>query len=553
MSALTASTVPLAVRVKSSRYDGMITGWLHGGPKLTKGDPGGYLSASFVVDQRLGWRSDVVQDYSRCYILDKRTGDVVFEGDITHPGRSVSGDGSLLEIQVKGPGATEGVLGDWSNSRIYIDKDVEAWKQTKTSTIGTMVEAGENRGGTEDDALNLAFPNSFHVETNYRSEAGYNRIAESGQFIGYIDYRWDCGVTNGSWILRAIATPPSTVVRTQTATTAGSGLSGQNLTGTDYNLIYLQMLWNSGPSSTGASTDVVWTSYMDVTVRARLYNKDGTWKTTGYGNNVTADVVIADLLGDSGILWDQFDSVNARLDAGAAYGITQLAYPDGVQVPQILDDLMKLEPACTYYCGASNPSNDKYSFAWIERSAVVRYEALLVSDEYSAGAQEVDQYNRAVARWRTPIGNLRVTVTTQTIPEMDAAGRTRTFFQDLSNTMGITENAAQANATVLEQHRYPANTGSVSINREIVDRFTGRRVQPYEIEPGYMMRLVGIDPNPDALNATTPNGSTVCRIITNDYDSTSNAADLDLDGVPLSLFRAIMNTRKNRPPPTRKK
>jgi hypothetical protein len=135
---------------------------------------------------------------------------------------------------------------------------------------------------------------------------------------------------------------------------------------------------------------------------------------------------------------------------------------------------------------------------------------------------------------------------------MDAAGRTRTFFQDLSNTLGMTQNAVQANATVLEQHRYANNSGTVAINREVVDLFTGRRVQPFEIEPGEMIRLVGTDANADALNKTAPDGGTVCRIISTDYDGSTNTVSLGLDGVPVSLLRAIMNTKKNRPPPTRR-
>lgn len=549
MTALNSSLSRLAVRLRNGRYDGMVTGWIHGAVRFQKADPGGFISASFVLDQRLGFRSDMVQAYSRCYVMDKATGEVVFEGDITNPGRSIGDTGFLYEIQVDGP--AKGVLGDWSNSRIYVDRDLEPHKLASGATIGTTAEKAENRAGTADDALILGFPNSFHVETNAQVETRYDRIVEAGQYVGYINYRWDAGITNASWIIRAIGSPPSVVVRTQTANTSGSGLSGVNVSGSDYTKVYFQFQWTSSPSSTGTG-DVVWASIMDLVIVARVRDKNGTWQLSGYGDGVSAARVIGDLLGDPAILSAQFDSANARIDLGAAYAITQLAYPDGVQVPQILDDLMKFEPACTYYCGASNPLNDKYSFAWIERSRLVRYEAMLMSDVHETGAQEADQYNRAVARWRTPIGQLRVTATTQSIPAMTAAGRTRTFFQDLSNTVGSLANATQANLSVLGDHQYPDNSGTLTIAREVVDLFTGRRVQPYEIEPGYMIRLVGINPYPDAINYTAPNGGTVCRIVTTDYDGSSNSVSLNLDGVPLSLMQAIRNTRTNRKPPTRK-
>lgn len=545
--------VTLAVRIKNARYDGMVTGWLHGGVTFTKADEGGFISASFTLDYRLGFRDDILVDYTRCYIMDRRTGYVVFEGDITHPGRQASQDGQTLNVQVDGSSER---LSDWSGARIFIDRDMEAWKLTNTATTGTLADVMEDRGGSGSDSLTLAFPNSFHVETNYRSEVGYFRIIEAGQVLGYFNYNWDGGHTSGDpgWIVRSIGTPPSTVIRSQVLNVGGSGGSGAVWGGSiidGMNTAYLQLIWTGGSSNTG-TLDNVWVSFKTtLLVTAKLFSKDGGFKSAGsYIDTITAQDVVGDLLGD--ILADSMDGTDAQVDVGAGTLIRQMAYPDGVTPKQVLQDLMKLEPSCTYRVGASDPTNDLYRFQWIERSTVPRYEAMVWVDQHESGTQQVDQYNRAVARWRTPIGNLRITVSTQTIPEMDAVGRTRTFFQDLSNTLGITENATQANATILEEHRYPQNTGRLTIERPVLDLWTGRYVQPYEVEPGCLIRLVGLDPNPDALNAATANGVTVCRIVQTDYDGGKNAVDCDLDGIPLSLLRAIMNTRKNRQPVIRR-
>ncbi len=537
MTALTASTVPLAVRIRNDRTDQMITGWLHGGTRLQTSEQGGFLSASFVVDQKLGARSDIIKPYSRVYFYDKHSGDTVWEGDIAHPGRSMGDGGSLLEVTVEGGSQLE----DWSGQRIFIDRDMQAWKLTSTTTIGTSADVAESRGGSGADALTLAFPNSFHVETNSRAEVRYDRIVEAGQYVGYINYGWDCGVTNGSWIIRCIATPPSTVVRTQTATTSGSGGSGVNLTGTDYQIPFLQMLWNSNPSSTGV-TDVVWTSFTDVIVRARLHLADGSWKTTGYGDTVSAVDVISDLLGD--VLASTFDGPNASLDAGDSIGISQLAYPEGVTPKKVLEDLMVFEPTCTYLVGPSNPVNNKYSLTWLSRTNTVRYEFIAWTDEYSASAQPVDQYNVAVTRYKSAIGVSKSVVSTQSIPEMVAMGRTRRIFQDLADDISNATNATQANAVILADHRFPQNGGRITLRRTVVDLWTGRRIQPYAIQPGYVARIVGVNPSVDALNNSPRNGSSLCRIVSVDYDADTHSADIGLDSEPWSMFKAIAKAKK---------
>jgi hypothetical protein len=545
MTALNASTVPLAVRVKNGRYDGMLTGYLHGGVKFQKSDPGGFKSASFVVSQRLGFRTDLIQPYSRIYIFDQRGGECVFEGDVTHPGRSVTDDGALLEVQVD-----MDRLHDWSGARIFVDRDMEAWNKTSTAMVSTTIEVNDDRGGSGVDALNLAFPTDTHVENTHRAECGYYRIREAGQELGRINYSWDAGLTNASWLARLITTPPSTASRAQSLTTAGAGGSGAVVGGSipvGANVAYLQLIWTGAPSSTGASgADVVWLSILDPVVMARLHLKDGSFKTSGYADAVTAVDVWEDMLGD--MLADSFDGPGAQLDAGTGFVIQQFAFPDGTTPADIAEELTRLEPACTYVIGPSSPLDDKYSIKWVTRSTDVRYELMTWIDEHTGGVQPVEQYDVAVARWKTPVGNIRYTTSTQSIPEMAAAGRSRRYFQDLGTVTAADTNATQANSAVLNDHRYPRNGGQVKVQRAIVDLFTGRRVQPYQIEPGYLVRMVGINPSVDALNNSPRNGSTICQIVNTDYDSDDNSVTLDLDSLPWSVFRAIAAARARRTP-----
>lgn len=547
MTALGASLVPLAVHVENARYDGLLTGYLIGGVKFTLTDPGGFRSASFVVSQRLGFRSDMVQPYSRIKIWNKRNGDTVFEGDVSHPGRSVGDTGELLEVNVEG-----GVerLNDWSGGRIFVDRQFDAYKKSGDSVTAANIDAGEDRGGSVSDALNLGFPGDLTVKPNDKINASYWRIRECGQTLGRINYSWDGGHNSATYNVRLIVTPPSTVARANVLQIAGGGGSGAVVGGAipvGANVAFLQLVSLAGANVNTGTLDTVWASFLDPVIVARLYLKDGTFKSVGYTDSVTAVNVWEDLLGDPNIL-PMFDGVNAQLDTGSGFQIQQLAYPDGCTPMQVADELMKFEQSCTYLVGPSALGDTRYSIRWLSRTNVPRYEFSARADEYQAGAQPVEQYNVAVAKWRTPNGTARFTTTVQSIPEMTAANRTRRFFQDLGQETSDSVNAGQANTAVLEEKRFPQNGGSITVARRIVDLYTGRRIEPFEIQPGYVARIVGVNPSRDALNDSPRNGSSLCRIVTNDYDSGSHSASIALDSEPWSMRRAIADVGKRRGP-----
>lgn len=557
MSTWRASMIPMAVRISNDRYDGLITGFLHEPPSCKFADPGGMIAASIKVDYQLGVRTDIFKPYSRVYFYNKKNGDVIFEGDMSHPGRATD-DGFLLEINIDG-----GIdrLSDWSGPRIWVDRDHEGWKKNPaTSVIATTVESGDDRGGSGNDALTLAFPSDQHVETNSRCEAGYFRIRESGQELGWFNYSWDGGHNSGSpgWLVRSIATPPSTVVRSQILALAGSGGSGAVVGGSlpaGSNTVYLQLIWTSGSSNTGnAGADIVWASIMTLVVICRLKDKTGAFQPGSippYNDYLTAEYVVHDMLGTE-LLNTSFDGANAQIDAGAGYGIRQLAYPNGVTPKQVLDELMNYEEDMTYLVGASNPINNKYSIKWMLRSNTIRYQFYVWIDEYSASPQDVDQYDTAIARWKAPTGLIKQTVTTQSIPELTAVGRSRRIYQDLSDTTSDSNNAAQANSILLNDHRFPLNGGKIKVSRLVVDEWTGRRVEPWEIQVGYIANIVGINPNRDSLNSSPRNGSTICRIVANDYSGSEHSASLDLDSEPWSMFKAIAAANKKKLPSQRR-
>ena len=73
-------------------------------------------------------------------------------------------------------------------------------------------------------------------------------------------------------------------------------------------------------------------------------------------------------------------------------------------------------------------------------------------------------------------------------------------------------------------------------------------VDPWEIEPGELIRVNGVESYADALNADDRDGVAVFRIWAMDYASDSNAATLELDTYPRNVYGALKRLIERRKP-----
>jgi hypothetical protein len=132
----------------------------------------------------------------------------------------------------------------------------------------------------------------------------------------------------------------------------------------------------------------------------------------------------------------------------------------------------------------------------------------------------------------------------QSVDILTAASFHRTGFVDLSDNVGSDNNAAQSGQQFLDDHATPTNSGTLTIARPILDRYTGRYVYPWEVRPGYLVRIRGVEPQVDLLN-TNRNGSSICRIIGVEYGDSSNTAQCDLDAYPIEQAQQIATLSKD--------
>lgn len=531
--------IPVSIRLRTATRDVHITSEVDD-LAFSATSPGGFEACTLSLHRPITFTPGEVAQFGRLYIYDARNGSTVWEGRLQDPGRSAGGDGQVYQLAGVGGSAH---LQDSTVPLIYVDQDMTRWTKARGASgeaQSAQVTASESPTGG-DSALVNAFPAGLTVASGSCCSAYYPGLQDAGQELAVFDWSWDTGVTNANWTLRALSSSTH-VVRTEISNTAG-GPNSTAVIGSPAAFVigddkpYLQFRWIGGASSTGGS-DAVWAAFKTVVIRTVTYLQDGTKQTSGYTSldrTIKASTVVADLLGR--LLTDVIDGANATI-ASTVYAIDQLAYPDCVSPAGVLADLLELEPAYTYHVWETNPQNDLFRFEWVPWPSDVRYEADVL-DGFSSPSSGNTLYDSVRIRWRNVRGYSFSQVRTQTVPALATAGFSRTAYLDLGDVTGSLAAVQRAGDGFLAEHQYPVNAGRLVVTRPIVDYQTGRMVQPWEIRPGNLVRVRGVESYPDSLNPDGRDGLSIFRIAATSYSAADAAATLDLDSYAPSVARAV--------------
>jgi len=472
---------------------------------------------------------------SRVYVYDGRSAATVAEGRLTDPGRSAdSSDGQVWEMTAFGP-AQE--ASDIERPYIVVDLSLEHWTRAETaSTKNASTEPAEDAAGATP-ALDIRAVEGVAVSTSWKGEWGYRAILNCGQKLARISSTNEAGVTDANYRLQIVTRSGSVTIAT----------NGQFNTTPSGNTAVVVSAFPDGDTVAGlrairqtSATNGLeshWGRFFNISVRAMLKAAAGTDITTGYTNNyVLAHEVVNDLLGR--ILTSY--GPTAVVDTTGTYHIDQLAYPDGVTAAQVLTDLMQLEPAFRWYI------DDNGTFHWAPWPTSVRYEATLAAGgSFPVSAQEL--YSRVAVRWRDAAGQIQSTIRTMACPILDNQGVTRQKVLDLGTEVGSAAAAIQAGDAFLADHNVPKNAGTLTIASRIRDLVTGRMVEPWEIQPGELIRVRGVESYPDALNASSNDALTVFRIWSTTHSSDSGSVQLELDTYSRSEWNALARLANARP------
>lgn len=536
--------IPVTVRIHTSRRDSDITNQVNDDLTFRSAIPGGYASLSFTLNRPLDVTPDDIEYFAKVYVYDGRNGNTLWEGRLEDPGRGSGSNGEIWAVTAVGPSAH---ARDITAPVLYVDTTYDGWERSRFNTSSISTTTTSEVPGTDDlPALNIGFASGASVPVGQVADMVYRRALYAGQHLARVRFDFVSGVTTTTYsnqlVFRTGTGLPSLTVTRAFNTT--SNLIAANLSDgialTD-NIVSVRTSRNT---ATATGTDVTNTFFSNVSVRAVLKNADGTDNndTAGYtDNDIDCSEVVADLLGR---VLPLYDGANATIETSTP-NMTQLAYPDGATAADILDDLLVFDPSFYWAAWESNPDNGKYRFEFIPWPTGVRYEA--DTDEgFDSPGSAADLYNQVDVRWRLSDSKIYHVIRTQTVPELDAAGITRRAFIDLSSELGSAFNAQTAGDNFLKEHASPPNAGTLTISKPIMDNGTGRMTYPWELVPGHLIRVRGVNPRQDALNPSDRDGITIFRIVSTEYNVGTGQATLELDTYSRTVARALANLSTNR-------
>lgn len=510
--------------------------------------PGGYASCQIGLDRPLDVDPVDVAYYGLLTVSDGRHGGVVWQGRLEDPSRGVGSDGRIWDIAAVGPSAH---ARDQTVPLIYVDGSLERWVESGSDNSGGQPSRTEDLNGAP--VLRSFAPEGTTIASPWRTGWRYPLFQDTGQQFGRVRVGWDAGFTSVNWdveLRSRLDTGSETTRDTASASTSGGTLVWAISAASTHNVLELVLTRTSGSSTIGDS--LVWAIFGAIAVRAMLLDAEGNNITSGYtANTVLASEVVNDLLGR---LLTEFDGATADVDTTTT-AIEQLAYPDGVTPADVLADLALFEPD-HYWAAWERTVNDKFRFEYKQWPTTVAYEAS-ADDGYASSGSAVELYNQVYVRWRDADGRIRTTLRTQTVPELDDAGLTRTGWVDLGDDLAALSDsvggvaADTAGDNFLTEHATPPNAGQLTVARPIIDHDRARLVQPWEITPGKLIRVRGIQPRVDALNPGGRDGVTVFKVVGVNYDAGSASATLELDSQPLTVTHAL--ARLPRVAPTRER
>lgn len=541
--------LPLTVRLRTVRADRNITLQISDLSFRTV-VPGGYASATVNLQRPIRLRPDELQLFGKLFIHDARNGRVVWEGRVEDLGRQANTSGQLWEIVAIGPSVH---ATDRTYPIIYVDTRLGMWDRSSTGlnyapfSTGTI---GNDATDTAEGQLEIRVEKDVSLPASRRGDMWYRAIYEADQRLARISITWKGGFNDLNWFVQIVTrdnpTGAGNVAKSTNISTGGTTLIAKVTADFTDGHDLAHFRFESPPSTITTGGDG-WITGIP-RVNAMLKNTDGTNITdSAYYSlaSVTATEVVKDLLGR---VLAEYDGPNAVVEA-TSYAIDQLAYEDGTTAQQIFEDLMLLEPAYYWAAWESNTAG-LHRFEWRAWPTTVRYEAG-IQDGFDSPSSAAEIYNRVRVRYRNNLG-IGVTVRrNQVVPELDDAGLLREHFIDLGDEIGTRTNAERVGDNFLAEHLRPPNAGTLTIARPILDRVTGRMVMPWEILPGNLVRVHGVQPRIDSLNASARDGDTVFKMASVDFSAADAAARVELDAYTATVARALADLGKK--PPIRRR
>lgn len=530
-----ALPVPLAVRLLTSRADRLLVDDLRD-IQYRSTMPGGFASATITLDRPLIIDPAEIDLYAHLWVYD-RSGGTQWEGRLWEPDRSVSADGQIWKLAAVGPSAH---AEDRNEPYVPVDTSIDDFEMFGGSRPTGSVSQATTPDSTED-GVKCQIGSGDATPTNGYVAARSLRVQNAGMKLARVSASVVGGGNAALWRCRGYAYGPNDdpdqlfdLPLSTTASHGNAAVIGEDFADGQYAPYFrIERAGDATPADGNA-----WALFFRIVIRTALLHEYGA-PVTDYSNDfVYAHEIVADILGR----WlPKFSGAKAFIEE-TSFQIDQLSWPNGVTPAQVLARLMELEPGYTWGAWESEPTTGLHRFEWIKWPNTVELEAD-IDDGFDGPGSAADLRNRVTVVWRDRKKRYRSTSVDNPVPALTAAGLIRQDRLDLGEDSGSSRNAQRAADAFLDEHSVPPNAGTLVVGRAILNIRTGRMLNPWELRPGVLIRVRGIRPYPDSLNAVSRDGWTVFRVVSTDYSSATGLARLELDSFSRSTARAIADLR----------
>jgi hypothetical protein len=489
---MTGLALPLAVRIESGALAKRVTRHVRS-VAFSAVDPGGYEAADIILDRAIDQPFPEVERFGHMTIEDTRSGEIVFDGEMTDPGREASSDGQTWAVKaVGGAGRTN----DNESPLGYISRQID--KGLKYGARSATVEVIDE---SDEPKFRIFVPRGVVAGTTYEAGMLFPLYADLGQGLAQFDFAWDAGVTDANWRLQAITLPSGTVARDHALNTAGGGANARYVV-THFpdgdNRVLIQLARQT--SSVTVANDVTSVTVSGFSAKMKRFDATGAVLTSGYNTALTDSQVVADLVGR------RHAAEYAAEIAAAAETFTQLEWLDGATSSRVLAELA--EQSGRTWAVWERGTDGRWRMVYDDKPTAVRYECDTFGGFTSPGSV-ADLWDRVRVRYRNSGGRLRSFRVDNTVPML--GDRHRTKLLDLGDDMGTVTDGTLAAQAFLAEHSTPPNAGTLTVVEPVFDRVRNAYVEPWLLRPGELYLTRDVESRGDVLNPDGRDGVTIFR------------------------------------------
>lgn len=515
--------------------------------------PGGFEALTCTIDWPDGWPPpDGLATASIAQVVDRRNGEVIWHGHVVDPGYTRTGTGASHHIAAQGFST---VLDTQAGALAYVDRDLGSWLYAKDYPAGSaqMVDdlslpqhpsdwVDQTTSVIQQDiskgsALDASTPT--HATMQYLPA----KYGATHQDIICILGTFDCTNSADFRIKVRVVTQAGTVDtvmdRAYTSLSKDFRLFEGDGTWDITNARVAQLRWEYGGASDAAASRDYFVRWGNLAVVFRRNNRAGD-PVTDPSTSVKCSDLVDDVIGRM-----LADDLLISADIAAPDTLVEHAvWWEGITARGVFDFVARLEP--DFYWAVWEPQviGGKARFEYVTWRTYPRYVIPPDSATINLVGGADDLADVALVSYQTSNGVPASTVVRASVPELTAAGVSRTLMVDLTGEGTLSAASAAAKGLhALRTANLQRSSGSATVFGPVLDMRTGRMVEPWEIRAGWNVVLGGGQLRADGGLAYSTTGSrdgrSTFRATAVTYSASSQTAEITLDGGRRSLFNRV--------------